>query len=785
MMMKIKYKIKLLSIILCLAMLMPTTVQAVNLGSADSFVGHWAEETLTYWYTMGLFDKIPESEFGTNKPVSRGAFVYLFNTMLSIDKYMPDFSKFNDVNVKQWYYDDIMAAQGADYINGYPDDTFRPEKPITREEMCTIIGSYFKLDKAYDDMKLSSFTDKEKIQSYAIDYIGALAELEAVNGYPDGSFQPKNSITYAEAVSIITRFLGYINGGSGVSGRIYSNNKPVYNAEIAIIDHATGNIVKEEKSDVFGDYIIDVTAGTYDISIKKDGLLALLTKVDVDKDIRTYNKIVLEPGQYVTGTLTDSKDKPIADAEITFKGIVTTTETTDKNGVFSAVLPTNEEFVLCTEVDGAQKDIAVFMTTEADDALDLGEIVIESEKGAEDITGQVIMPPMWMIIDKINNSNNVPDIPSDDDSEDDNTDYEDEIPDYSHLPYREPKTMAELIEINGGEMPEIVVDENGNVVSFRGYISNNIVNNSEDVLAELNNISEIIGFNDSRCEFIIDSNYGNIYHFQQIYNKIPVVNCNIMVGVENGRINSIISSYSNIATNINRSSINGSKNDANLIALSYMLEYYDTDATIFSNEIYINKLYDFYIYDIILCSDENIMYKIIINADTMSIYSCTQIEDLTNNRLFNIDKGDQNYFASNIYLGNNTAEFAVGAEQYKLVNVFNPTEYKEYYAFNLENRIGIYDYSSNDIVRNNTEYFPDNHINRNSIMALNNFNAVIDSIYDIIGWKYDNNNGKTKYAVRICNPNNKSFFSQWFDKYQDSVEFAFAPDSVRIRYCRT
>ena len=370
--------VKLISLILCITLVSPTIVQAASLDTNESITGHWAEETLTYWNMLGLFDEIPDDEFGIDKTISRGAFVYIFNTMLGIGQTENTFHSFTDITEDDWNFKDIVTAYNTGYISGYPDNTFRADSSITREEMCTIISRYFALDKVYDDGKLQNFTDKDKIQSYALDHIGALAELETVNGYPNGSFKPQNNITYAEAVTIITRFLGYINGGSGVSGRIYYEGKPVYNAEITVYSHDTNEIAVQDTSDVYGDYILDTSAGMYDIVVAKDGTIAMMSSVEVCDDIRTYNKIILEAGQYVTGVLADENAKPLADTEFYIKGDTYVTVVTDEIGEFTVILPVDEDYVILTEINDKLKKITEFQTNGTEDGIDLGTVVVST-----------------------------------------------------------------------------------------------------------------------------------------------------------------------------------------------------------------------------------------------------------------------------------------------------------------------------------------------------------------------------------------------------------------------
>ena len=48
---------------------------------------------------------------------------------------------FKDVSENHWAYMAIKELSDKGIINGYPDGTFKPDKPITRAEVCSIISS--------------------------------------------------------------------------------------------------------------------------------------------------------------------------------------------------------------------------------------------------------------------------------------------------------------------------------------------------------------------------------------------------------------------------------------------------------------------------------------------------------------------------------------------------------------------------------------------------------------------------------------------------------------------
>ena len=88
------------------------------------------------------------------------------------------------------------------YIKGYEDGTFRAERPLTREEMATMIARLL-LNGAEPDEE-ASFEDIAPTR-YSNKYIGYLEKLGIVSGYSDGTFRPYESVTRSEFASMIIK----------------------------------------------------------------------------------------------------------------------------------------------------------------------------------------------------------------------------------------------------------------------------------------------------------------------------------------------------------------------------------------------------------------------------------------------------------------------------------------------------------------------------------------------------------------------------------------------------
>ena len=116
------------------------------------------------------------------------------------DENLTKTNRYSDVAATSWYNTAVSTLSSMGIITGYPDGTFRPNAPITRAEMSKIIALFAKLDKTTD-----RFSDIAG--HWAEAYIKLAAGNGWIEGYPDGSFRPNQSITRAETVTMINRVL--------------------------------------------------------------------------------------------------------------------------------------------------------------------------------------------------------------------------------------------------------------------------------------------------------------------------------------------------------------------------------------------------------------------------------------------------------------------------------------------------------------------------------------------------------------------------------------------------
>ena len=109
---------------------------------------------------------------------------------------------FRDVPAGQWYTAAVSTLANAGAINGCGDGTFHPNQAISRAQFVTILAGIYGVN-ASGGMPFSDVG-----RSWYYDAVATAYANGWVSGLTDGTFHPNQTITRAEAVSILKRVLG-------------------------------------------------------------------------------------------------------------------------------------------------------------------------------------------------------------------------------------------------------------------------------------------------------------------------------------------------------------------------------------------------------------------------------------------------------------------------------------------------------------------------------------------------------------------------------------------------
>ena len=101
-------------------------------------------------------------------------------------------------------------------LDGYADGTFRPGRTLTRAQFCKMAVYALGAGDQLGQYRTVTVFQDVKPSYWAAPYINLASKGKSIiAGYPNGKFQPDNSVTYGQAVTILVRMLGYQDSDIG------------------------------------------------------------------------------------------------------------------------------------------------------------------------------------------------------------------------------------------------------------------------------------------------------------------------------------------------------------------------------------------------------------------------------------------------------------------------------------------------------------------------------------------------------------------------------------------
>ncbi|SKC58134.1 S-layer homology domain-containing protein [Maledivibacter halophilus] len=132
------------------------------------------------------------------------------------------------------YEDAVTRLIALEIVSGYDDGEFKPEKTITRAEFAKIMIHAVGVGESAQYSKGATAFSDVPAGHWASGYINQAAGMEIINGRGDGTFGPEDKVTYAQAVTMIVRALGYEPKAQAMGG--YPNGYLAVAAEEDITD---------------------------------------------------------------------------------------------------------------------------------------------------------------------------------------------------------------------------------------------------------------------------------------------------------------------------------------------------------------------------------------------------------------------------------------------------------------------------------------------------------------------------------------------------------------------
>lgn len=166
--------------------------------------GNWAEKELKEWSQKGWISGYADGSLRPGVAVTRTEYMALINRAFGFQD--QENVSFKDIISSDWQYPIIAAAVKAGYVKGYSDETIHPNDQVSREAAAVMLARILQLsaDSALETVK---YNDTKQIAEWSLSAVTALVGNHLLTGYEDNTFRPEKSITRAEAVVMLDRAL--------------------------------------------------------------------------------------------------------------------------------------------------------------------------------------------------------------------------------------------------------------------------------------------------------------------------------------------------------------------------------------------------------------------------------------------------------------------------------------------------------------------------------------------------------------------------------------------------
>lgn len=161
---------------------------------------HWAKKDILAMNERNLIQGYQNRTFRPTNAISREEVATILTHTLKYD--IKSNAAFVDVAPTRWSFPFVSTISIYGMMKGYPDQTFRPDKPITRAELATALARSFSVTPT---TQASELRDIRNHWAYAD--IVKLQQAGILSGYPDQTFRPNQTVTRAEAAVMMNRIL--------------------------------------------------------------------------------------------------------------------------------------------------------------------------------------------------------------------------------------------------------------------------------------------------------------------------------------------------------------------------------------------------------------------------------------------------------------------------------------------------------------------------------------------------------------------------------------------------
>ncbi len=186
----------------------PAAPTPVITGFSDVPATYWATPYIAELTQRGILQGFPDGTFQPDKPVTRAEFAGIVSKAFEKAKSKQPL-EFQDLPANYWARSAIDESTQTGFMNGYPGSVFRPDQPIPLSQLQVALATGLNLKPKSDPVQvLSKYQDAQEVPRWATSKVAAAVESGLVVEYPDANkLTPDRGATRADAAALIYQAL--------------------------------------------------------------------------------------------------------------------------------------------------------------------------------------------------------------------------------------------------------------------------------------------------------------------------------------------------------------------------------------------------------------------------------------------------------------------------------------------------------------------------------------------------------------------------------------------------
>jgi hypothetical protein len=186
----------------------PPSISSPQLSFSDVPQDFWASAFIAALAQRNIISGYPDNTFRPEQPVTRAEFAAMVEKAFPSGSSTPSLG-FTDLPKNYWGTTAIGQAIQSGFMRGYPNNQFRPDQSIPKEQVLVALTAGLKLPTPPSPQQaVSIYQDAKTISAYAVPAIAAATRANLVVNHPDSNaLTPQLTTSRAEAAATVYQAL--------------------------------------------------------------------------------------------------------------------------------------------------------------------------------------------------------------------------------------------------------------------------------------------------------------------------------------------------------------------------------------------------------------------------------------------------------------------------------------------------------------------------------------------------------------------------------------------------